>query len=91
MNESETGRFKNPPFTGPNVSDGVVLYDQGDSYAIVTKYRIGQKVIIPDLEDAKSTIMQINWSAAGVTYQVAWFHDGSRKDAWVFENEIAPR
>lgn len=56
-----------------------------------TKYSVGEKVVIIDLENAKAVIRQICISDTGMTYQINWFHDGERRDAWVFEDEIAPR
>lgn len=55
---------------------------------IDTKFSIGDRVVIPDLENTKSTITQICVSKLGVTYEVHWFHNGERKDGWLTESEL---
>jgi hypothetical protein len=58
---------------------------------IETKYSVGDKVLILDLDRAKAVVRGICITEDGVTFHVYWFHNGERKDAWVFESEISAR
>jgi hypothetical protein len=58
---------------------------------IETKFDIGQKVTILDLDRALSVVQAICIGEKGTTYEVAWFNNGERKAAWVFAHELRKR
>lgn len=55
---------------------------------IETKYSIDDRVVIPDLENAKAVINQICIGRIGTTYEVRWFHNGDLKSGWLTEDQI---
>jgi len=58
---------------------------------IETKFGVGDKVLIVDLENTRAVIRGVCIAADGVTYHVYWFHDGKQQDAWVYDSEITTR
>lgn len=57
---------------------------------LVTKFLIGDFVVIPDLDNCNAVIRQICIGVNGTTYEVAWFHNGESKTAWLFGDELMP-
>ena len=58
---------------------------------IVTKYDIGDLVLIPDLDNTKASVQSIHIGSKGITYEVSWFANGDRKSAYLFDSELTPR
>lgn len=56
-----------------------------------TKFSLGDKVLIPDLDNANAVVRGISIGIFGATYSVAWFHNGKREECYVFEDEIKLR
>ena len=57
---------------------------------IQTKFDLGQRVIIPELENTRAVVMSIRLTAYGISYAVAWFNSGKREEEFLWENELAP-
>lgn len=55
------------------------------------KFGVGDRVLIVELNNTRAVVRQVCFSETGATYQVYWFHDGQRRDAWVFEDELQSR
>ena len=56
-----------------------------------TKFAVGDRVEIIDLERQKAVVNRICIAAGGVTYEVNWFHGGEQKVGWLFEHELSER
>lgn len=56
---------------------------------IETKYSIGDRVKIVDLEYCNAIINQICIGQIGFTYEIYWFHDGERRSGWLTEHELS--
>jgi hypothetical protein len=55
------------------------------------QFAIAQRVAIRDLDDQKAVVLSLHISKEGVTYEVAWFHGGERKTAYLFAHELKER
>lgn len=57
---------------------------------VETKFSIGDRVEIVELDRAKSVVTEIRIAPNGTTFKVHWFHNGERKEGWLFEHELKP-
>lgn len=80
----------NPPANQPkpDISPGSL---KGKPMVIDTKYAIGDEVLIRGLDNWPAVVTQICIGVNGQTYQVHWFHEGSRKEAWLFDHELVAK
>ncbi len=53
-----------------------------------TTFTLGDRVSITDLDNQKAVVLSINIGINAMTYEVAWFHDGERKTAYLFAHEL---
>lgn len=51
-------------------------------------HNIGDTVKVRDMEDTKMIVVAITIDSCGLQYKVAYWADGSRRDAWVFASEV---